>query len=137
MDVISIKYHIPYKRQKTYFQIRTFNTPVNFDDSAVKSQTFLCNNFSHMCLTELLMRQLQKNNDGRSDLSSLECSLTKASFSCCILTVCNHVLCTKKVPGTENINDAVLCSWVFKHYQHLEDAVWFCVGYFSGKEISF
>lgn len=82
--------------QKTYCQIRTFNIPVNFDDNAVKRKTFICSNFFHMCLTELFMVQLQKNNDSISDLSSLEYSLTKGSFNYCIFTVCNHVLCTKK-----------------------------------------
>lgn len=40
--------------QKTYCQIRTFNIPVNFDDSAVKSKTSPCNNFFHCALLSCL-----------------------------------------------------------------------------------
>lgn len=93
MSVICISHAI--KMLKTSCQIKTFNIPVNFDDNAVKSRTFLCNNFFHVCLTEWLIVQLQIN-DNTSDLSSLEYSSTKSYFNCSILTVCSHVLCTEK-----------------------------------------
>lgn len=114
---------------KTSCQIKTFTIPVNFDDNAVKSKTFLCNNFFHVCLTELLMVKLQRNDDSISDLSSLEYSLTKGYFNCSILIVRSHVPCTKKVTGIEKNNDDILCPWIFKWSQHLENTIFIHLHY--------
>lgn len=84
-----------------------------------------------MSLSELPLLQLQKNNDSISDLSSLECFLTKDFFNYCILTVI--MFRAQKSDNIKNINDGMLHYWMFKQYQ-LENGECCFVLFFSSKE---